>query len=143
MQYSAGKFVSDGRYSASAVDQQLGVMPMLGAIGGLPEEMDMAPKLIDQDFAWAKVLNGSTILRQGDHGMEVSALQSKLAQLGYDIGQDGDFGSGTKSIVVQFQNDQALGADGVVGPGTAGKIESLLSQNSSENSSTDSSPVPN
>ena len=142
-EYSAGKFVSDGRYSSSAVDQQLGVMPMLGAIDGLPEEMDMAPKLIDQDFAWAKVLNGSKILRQGDHGMEVSALQSKLAQLGYDIGQDGDFGSGTKRTVLQFQNDHSLGSDGVIGPGTAGKIESLLSQNESDKTSTSDSVVPN
>lgn len=130
--YNSGKFVSDGVYSSTTVDQQLGVMPMLGAIGGLPESMDMAPKLIDHDFAWAKVLNGSKILKQGDNGMEVEALQSKLALLGYEIGQDGDFGPGTKRIVLQFQNDQGLGADGVIGPGTAGKIEELLPQTSSE-----------
>lgn len=131
-EYSSGKFVSDGRYNAATVDQQLGVMPMLGAIGGLPEEMNMSPKRADQAFAWARVLNGSKVLRQGDHGMEVEALQSKLAQLGYDIGQDGDFGPGTKNTVIQFQSDHGLGTDGVVGSGTANKIKALLSQKTTE-----------
>jgi lysozyme family protein len=141
-EYSSGKYVADGIYRASTVDQQLGVMPMLGAIGGLSTPQDMSPRLIDHDFAWAKVLNGSRVLRQGDYGMEVEALQAKLAQLGYEVGQDGDFGPGTKRVVKQFQTDQELASDGIVGGGTAERIESLLSQQApTENASAGSATV--
>lgn len=138
-EYSSGKYVSDGIYRASTVDQQLGVMPMMGAIGGLSTPQDMSPKVIDHDFAWAKVLNGSRVLRLGDYGMEVEALQAKLAQIGYEIGQDGDFGPGTKRVVKQFQTDQGLDSDGIVGAGTAERIKSLLSQQTpTENASSGS-----
>lgn len=57
-------------------------------------------------------------LRKGSSGEYVTLLQTKLIQLGYDLspyGADGKFGNTTLRAVKQFQNDNGLVADGVVG----------------------------
>lgn len=130
-QYVSGKYVSDGSFNRNVVDQQLGVMPMLGAIGGIQTEQDMSPQAIGPEFRWRRVLNGQVVLRAGSHGVEVEVLQSKLQELGYEIGAiDGDFGNGTKRIVMEFQASVSETPDGVVGPGTASEIEAALSSTS-------------
>ena len=126
-QYTSGKYVSDGSFNQNAVDQQLGVMPMLGAIGGIHTEQDMSPRGITPEFLWRKVVNGSKVLKSGNNGVEVEVLQQRLQQLGYDISTiDGDFGNGTKRAVIAFQTDVGQSADGVVGPGTANAIEDTI-----------------
>lgn len=60
-------------------------------------------------------------LRRGDKGDAVILLQSELIRLGYPLpkyGIDGDFGKETEMAVKQFQQDNRLTADGVVGPKT-------------------------
>ena len=60
-------------------------------------------------------------LRRGDKGDAVILLQSELIRLGYSLpkyGIDGDFGKETEMAVKQFQQDNRLTADGVVGPKT-------------------------
>lgn len=60
-------------------------------------------------------------LRRGDKGDAVILLQSELIRLGYPLpkyGIDGDFGKETEMAVKQFQQDNSLTADGVVGPKT-------------------------
>ena len=54
------------------------------------------------------------VLKIGDKGFDVRRLQSKLSSIGYSLSVDGDFGNGTKNIVVQFQKDAGLVADGIV-----------------------------
>ncbi len=112
--YSSGKYVADGKYSASARDQQLGVIPMLSATGGLDQPITE----LTSQTAWAQVRSGQTRLRQGAQGMAVEALQELL---GLEV--DGDFGPGTDRAVRQFQTGAGLTADGVVGPGTATALE--------------------
>ena len=63
-QYMSGKYVADGRYRANAVDQQIGVMPLLGALDAIQTPQDMSPKGINADFA-GRVANGSKVLRKG------------------------------------------------------------------------------
>ncbi|MDX5412896.1 MAG: TIGR02594 family protein [Rhodobacterales bacterium] len=59
------------------------------------------------------------ILREGDRGLFVKDLQVRLHELGYMVGnQDGKFGSRTLGAVVEFQNDNRLHVDGVVGDRT-------------------------
>ncbi|WP_035284530.1 RHS repeat-associated core domain-containing protein, partial [Clostridium sp. Maddingley MBC34-26] len=61
---------------------------------------------------------GSTVLQIGDSGDEVTQLQQKLIDLGYDLGgygADGQFGPATQAAVEQFQQDQGIGVDGIVG----------------------------
>lgn len=60
-------------------------------------------------------------LRKGNTGEYVTLLQTKLMQKGYDLGKygiDGDFGSATLKAVKQFQADNGLTVDGVVGKNT-------------------------
>lgn len=64
-----------------------------------------------------------TVLRQGDSGDAITALQQRLAELGYTIeDQQGEFGDSTAAAVQQFQQTQGLDADGLVGPRTAGAL---------------------
>jgi peptidoglycan hydrolase-like protein with peptidoglycan-binding domain len=68
------------------------------------------------------------MLRFGSRGSEVEELQLFLAAEGYDIGSsgaDGIFGSKTRAAVRQFQSDQGITVDGVVGPTTQGKIDTF------------------
>lgn len=60
-------------------------------------------------------------LRRGNTGEYVTLLQTKLANLGYDLGKygvDGDFGSATLAAVKAYQKDHGLETDGVVGTNT-------------------------
>ena len=63
------------------------------------------------------------MLRTGSRGDAVRKLQELLNALGYDCGSvDGIFGSKTKAAVLAFQKANGLGADGIVGPLTWGKL---------------------
>ncbi|MCW5877568.1 MAG: peptidoglycan-binding protein [Anaerolineales bacterium] len=58
------------------------------------------------------------LLRHGDSGPEVFAIQHLLRFHGYDVTVDGQFGPQTRVRVIAFQNAKNLGADGIVGPQT-------------------------
>ena len=131
-QYTSGKYVRDGVFSGSTVDSQLGVVPMVGAIGGLDQELE--PKAVDKDFLWNRVVSGQQLLRLEDTGPVVEALQERLKDLGYSIQIDGDFGPSTAEVVRQFQRDHRLADDAVVGSGTANEIEQALRNHQSTTS---------
>jgi len=58
-------------------------------------------------------------LQQGSTGPDVTDLQTRLKELGFDPhGVDGNFGSGTKAAVIAFQQSQGLTPDGKAGPAT-------------------------
>lgn len=59
-----------------------------------------------------------TVLRQGSKGAEVQTMQQRLADLGYAISVDGNFGPGTRAAVVDFQGKKGLTNDGSCGPAT-------------------------
>lgn len=66
------------------------------------------------------------VLQSGCEGEDVEALQKRLIELGYDLGQwgaDGDFGSDTKIAVIKFQKDRGLEPDGEVGPLTQAELK--------------------
>lgn len=54
--------------------------------------------------------------RRGNRGSAVRQVQQRLADRGWEISVDGDFGPTTDRIVRNFQSDKRLGVDGVVGP---------------------------
>lgn len=58
------------------------------------------------------------LMRRGSHGDGVRQLQQKLADRGWHIGVDGEFGRQTETIIVNFQKEKGLTIDGVVGPAT-------------------------
>src|SRR5882724_7440183 len=64
------------------------------------------------------------VLKKGSSGPDVTALQTKLQELGFDPnGVDGNFGPGTKTAVIAFQQSKGLTADGVAGPATLGALQ--------------------
>lgn len=70
-------------------------------------------------------VSASPMLREGARGPDVIELQSRLANLDYDVGPvDGRFGPATRSAVVAFQKANGLARDGVVGPKTWGALGS-------------------
>lgn len=72
------------------------------------------------------------ILQLGDVGPDVTNLQQQLSDLGYYQGPiDGDFGEGTQSAVIRFQERNELVADGIAGPLTLSTIRGLSPSGSS------------
>lgn len=65
------------------------------------------------------------VLRRGMTGADVKTLQAALIAYGFSCGAagaDGDFGSGTETALKKFQTKYGLGADGIAGKGTWGKL---------------------
>ena len=69
-----------------------------------------------------------SVLKQGSSGPEVTALQTKLKQLGFDPnGVDGHFGPGTAAALIAFQKSKGLTADGKAGPTTMAALQAASS----------------
>ncbi len=67
------------------------------------------------------------ILMLGSKGSNVKLIQSLLARIGYDPGPiDGVFGTSTKEAIINFQRNNGLVPDGIVGPATWNLFENLL-----------------
>ena len=63
------------------------------------------------------------VLRRGMTGADVRTLQAALNAGGFDCGAaDGAFGAGTEAALKRFQGRYKLGADGIAGQGTWGKL---------------------
>ena len=68
-------------------------------------------------------------LKKGSKGDWVTLLQTKLLTRGYSLpkyGADGDFGAETEKAVKQFQKDNGLNADGIVGEKTWGILNGTV-----------------
>ncbi len=64
------------------------------------------------------------ILKQGSSGPDVTNLQQKLKDLGFDPnGIDGNFGGDTEAAVIAFQQANGLQADGKIGPNTRAALQ--------------------
>jgi hypothetical protein len=63
------------------------------------------------------------MIRIGDVGQQVSALQAKLNNAGANLEVDGWFGEATEKAVVRFQRQQGLMVDGIAGPATLARLE--------------------
>lgn len=80
----------------------------------------------DDDIVPPVVPDVKPTLRKGNKGEVVKLLQTKLLQLGYDLGKygiDGDFGSATEKAVKAFQKAHGLTQDGVVGKKTWAELD--------------------
>jgi peptidoglycan hydrolase-like protein with peptidoglycan-binding domain len=81
------------------------------------------------------------MLRRGDRGAQVRAIQEALNRLGQryvgddggglvaePLAEDGIFGARTEGAVVDFQEMVGIPADGIVGPVTLGAIERAIAR---------------
>ncbi len=61
----------------------------------------------------------SALSKYGSRGGEVTQIQQRLQELGYDPGAaDGIYGTKTQNAVIAFQRDSGLAADGIAGKNT-------------------------
>jgi lysozyme family protein len=113
--YVSGKYAYDGQWSASAVDAQCGVMPLIARL------MAADPSVAFDAASISAPVHTTTW------------LQNALNSLGANpkLTVDGDYGSGTKGAVRDFQIANGLQDDGVAGPITCAAIEKKLSASSS------------
>ncbi len=66
------------------------------------------------------------LIKRGSRNDTVRQLQEKLNKLGYNLDVDGIFGGGCHNAVLDFQNKNGLGTDGIVGTGTWNAIDLVL-----------------
>ncbi len=99
-------------------DTRLGKWKYWGilAAADMPEE-DSSPD--------KNALPVDALLRRGDRGSDVKALQRALRTVGYDLVIDGIFGRITLECVKSFQATHGLKRDGIVGPLTWGALQNV------------------
>lgn len=68
------------------------------------------------------------VLKKGSKGEFVLLMQEMLQKLGYQIGTDGAFGPGTEKIVFEFQKQNNLKVDGIVGAKSWILMQDLVSK---------------
>ena len=81
------------------------------------EEFNRKSDISSRDFSVSNRSN--RVLKQGDRGADVTALQRRLRELGYFNGQlTGYFGRTTQEAVSRFQQAYLIQPDGIVGSDT-------------------------
>lgn len=90
----------------------------------VPGENTPEPEPVQPEQA-ETVQVAARVLRRGMTGGDVRTLQAALIAYGCSCGAagaDGDFGAGTEAALKKFQTRYSLGADGIAGKGTWGKL---------------------
>lgn len=83
----------------------------------------------------AKSLNA--LVQYGASGSNVKELQKKLNQNGYKLTEDGIFGSKTQAAVEDYQKNNGLTVDGIVGEQTWGSLLGSSTSTNTANETTD------
>lgn len=95
----------------------------------LPDAVKLAQATPTNSPSSTAETNNQRLLRPGNSGAEVKALQTKLKQLGlYTDDIDGDYGVSTRIAVSRFQADNNLPADGILGATTRAKLDAAVLQ---------------
>ena len=120
--------LSDLGYHPGAADGQFGSKTE-AAVKSFQGDHDIAVDGIVGDITWLNIDEADTsnpTIKKGSTGNPVRRAQKRLTLGGYDTGGvDGIFGANTESAVKRFQKDFGLTQDGIVGPKTWDKIDSL------------------
>lgn len=108
-------------YAVGAVDGAFGTNTA-NAVRAFQQANGLTPDGIVGRNTWYKLNNltpDARILRKGSYGAEVRYLQQKLYSKLYNVGTvDGIFGQNTENAVREFQTENGLAADGIVGRNT-------------------------
>lgn len=113
-------------FSRTKVSSLVVAIGLTGSLVTIPSAASAKPRA-------AKTL-GDRALRQGASGPDVRELQKLLRQVGFDVKKvDGEFGSGTKKAVQQFQAARNLEASGTVGKLTVAALREAAMGGANEN----------
>lgn len=86
------------------------------------------------------ISNASQVMRQGTSNNDVASLQAYLKKAGfYEGSTTGTYGNLTQQAVRKFQQARSLSADGLAGPQTLARINSEITNTSSNNGSSNNS----
>lgn len=80
-------------------------------------------------FICVAAVASASSFRLGDQGNEIAEIQAALANQGYDVTADGDYGPATAAAVQAFQSANGLDNDGTVGSLT---YQALMGRNMPE-----------
>ena len=112
-----------------------GMLIFLITVVATSSAMFITSKVITQDY-----YEQTAVINAKSSSSDIKLVQQKLKNWGYYTGAvDGIYGSKTKSAVIKFQRNNKLTVDGIIGNKTLkamGITESMLSNGSSQNSST-------
>ena len=139
-----------GRYPEQVRDEMraAGCVDALLLDSGLSSQCDFDGWVLNggrivQSFIciWADTEGEDTVLKKGNKGTEVKALQKQLIKLGFDLGKtgpdkdgcDGDFGSKTDAAVKSFQRDMGLTSNGIVDTSTQSALDMACTWETSGN----------
>ncbi|WP_096440124.1 peptidoglycan-binding protein [Alteribacter populi] len=101
------------------------------------KEFQTESNILIDGIAGVQTIGALAILREGDEGEVVEALQDSLNELGYyDANIDGEFGSVTHDAVKEFQSEKDILVDGLAGPQTYATLHAALNDSESNGSTT-------
>lgn len=117
-QYARGKYVADGKWSAAAIDKQIGVMPLLRRM------MALDPSITFDDGADDGIMMAEVEAGDGLTDAEIRAVQQRLRDLGYsEVGMvDGLWGPRTTGGIAAFQATAGLPVTGHLDAATAAAL---------------------
>jgi lysozyme family protein len=114
--YTGGKYIADNDWDPNAIDQQLGVIPMMFRM------VQIRPALaLPIPFPVATAMINVPVPKPPPVGLhDAAALQAALNKLGADpqLTVDGNYGRNTRRAVIAFQTANNLVPDGLAGPAT-------------------------
>ncbi len=107
--------------------------------GSMKNDTSASPDTTDKEDSLRKNSSGSSgrkcpddKIKYGCRGDNVKTIQKILLGMGYKLprkGADGWFGPETKKAVINFQTDNKIKVDGIVGEETISKMENTSSKN--------------
>lgn len=121
--YSGGKYIADDDWSASAIDQQCGMVPMMAALLRLDPSLALADVLpIGASSSMFPAAPAPAPAGLDGGAIGVKALQAKLNALGAHLTVDGNYGRMTANAVRSCQAAFHLPITGIADAATIAAI---------------------
>lgn len=127
--YYEGKYVADGVWSATAVDQQLGIIPMMAQIVRLRPQLALADALAAPAQPAPVIPPPPAPVPEGHHdAVALHDAMNKLLALDPPFpANDDNYDRFTRAAVIAFQKKAGLAqVDGIAGPATWAVIDAAL-----------------
>ena len=120
--YDGGKYVEDGKWSAHAIDLQLGTVPLMQALVRLDPSLDVDghPTFVDKSPPHPMQHKDLAVDR-------IEWVQAALNKLqGEELVLDGSWGRATAMAIRKFQRAHSLVADGIAGDSTKAVLTAVM-----------------